>query len=38
LRAHVSRHYSWNENLARVEAILEADVSARLSARAAVLP
>jgi sugar transferase (PEP-CTERM/EpsH1 system associated) len=38
LRAHVSRHYSWNENLGRVEAILEADVSARLSGRAAVLP
>lgn len=29
LRAHVSRHYSWQENLARVEAILEGEASAR---------
>jgi glycosyltransferase involved in cell wall biosynthesis len=28
LRAHVSRHYSWHENLARVEAILEGEASA----------
>jgi len=38
LRAHVARNYSWNENLARVEAILEGDTPARSSARAAVSP
>jgi sugar transferase (PEP-CTERM/EpsH1 system associated) len=37
LRAHVSRYYSWLNNLARVEAILEGDAPARLSARAEVL-
>src|SRR6267143_1853636 len=38
LRAHVSRHYSWHENLARVEAILEGEAPARSPARAEVLP
>src|SRR6266853_598653 len=38
LRAHVSRHYSWNENLARVETILEGDAPARSPAPAGVLP
>jgi len=38
LRAHVSRHYSWLENLARVEAILEGDAPARSPARVEVLP
>jgi glycosyltransferase involved in cell wall biosynthesis len=38
LRAHVSRHYSWNENLARVEAILEGHTPARSPAPAGVLP
>lgn len=38
LRAHVSRHYSWLENLARVEAILEGDAPIRSPARAQVLP
>jgi len=30
LRAHVSRHYSWHENLARVEAIIEGGAPAQL--------
>jgi len=38
LRAHVSRHYSWPENLARVEAILEGEAPARSPARVEVLP
>jgi sugar transferase (PEP-CTERM/EpsH1 system associated) len=38
LRAHVSRHYRWQENLARVDAILEGDAPARSSARAGVEP
>jgi len=29
LRTHVCRHYSWHENLARVEEILEGEASAR---------
>lgn len=38
LRAHVSRHYSWHENLARVEAILEGEAPVRSPARVEVLP
>src|SRR5882672_8374477 len=38
LRAHVFRHYSWPENLARVEAIIEGEAPARSPARAEVLP
>jgi sugar transferase (PEP-CTERM/EpsH1 system associated) len=38
LRAHVCRHYSWHENLSRVEAILEGNAPAQSPAPAAVLP
>jgi len=37
LRAHVCRHYSWRENLARVEAILEGNAPARSPAPAGAL-
>jgi sugar transferase (PEP-CTERM/EpsH1 system associated) len=37
LRAHVSLHHSWHENLARVEAILEGDAPAQSPAPARVL-